>query len=47
MADDKQYREAVEKGRRQREKIRKLVEYVDKKRNDFFTNNLTPSGDFS
>jgi hypothetical protein len=47
MAGDKSYRSEVEKYRRQRYKIRELMEYVDDKKNKLFQNNITRSGNFN
>jgi len=43
---DKPYNAEVEKYRRQRCKIRELMEYVDHKKDQLFAQNLTPSGKF-
>lgn len=46
MDTDKSYNSEVEKYRRQRSKIRELMEYVDHKKNQLFIQNVTPSGNF-
>lgn len=38
MEKDKEYREAIEKARRQRRKIMEFLEYVDAEKNALFEN---------